>query len=193
MSYARLWLPRKTYRTSDAADVTKRDNGGLHWRYIGMPENDNGEQKPAEPKTLTQEQVNALLADQKRKLTEKFGDYDDLKAKADQLDQLSESAKSDIEKALERAAKAEAEVAKYQQREQIGKWADEITKGSDVPATLLRGTTREELEQHFNQLKEQFAARVPKPKRTPVPAGQPSGEGQGSRAAAALRELRGVQ
>jgi hypothetical protein len=147
-------------------------------------EEPNDEQKPVETKTFTQDQVNALLADTKRKEREKFADYDDVKAKASRLDQIEESAKTDTQKAVDRAAELEAELNKYKSKEQVTQWATEITKDSDIPASVLRGSTKEELEQHFEQLK----GLAPKPKRTSAPTGQPTGE-QGSRAVAALRQL----
>lgn len=148
-----------------------------------MSEEEGNNDQP-ESKTFTQEQVNAFLADQKRKLSERFGDYDELKEKASKLTEIEEATKSELQKALDRAAEAEKRVAAFEQREQVAKWASEIVKGSSIPASVLRGTTREELEAHFNDLKDL----APKPKRTPVPAGK-AGE-SGSRAAEALRMLR---
>lgn len=150
-----------------------------------MPEDNNNEHEKSEIKTFTQEQVNAMLADQKRKLGEKFGDYEDVKAKASRLDELEERSKTELQKALDRATAAESRVASFEAREQSAQWAAEIVKGSTIPAHVLRGSTREELEAHFNDLK----ALAPKPIRTPVPTGKNDGQ-PGSRAAEALRQLR---
>lgn len=67
------------------------------------------EQKPAETQTFNQEQVNALLAEQKRKEREKFAGYDDLKKKAEQFDAAQEAAKSEQERAADAARKAQAD------------------------------------------------------------------------------------
>jgi len=147
-------------------------------------ENENGD-KP-EVKTFTQEQVNALIAQEKRKLGEKFADYDDLRAKAAKLDQLEQESKTELQKALDKAAALETELTAYKTKEQVAAWASEIVKGSDIPASVLRGSTKEELEQHFEQLKSLAPL---KPTRTSAPAGQVTGSGQGSRAVAALRQL----
>ncbi len=149
-----------------------------------MPENEQEEQKQ-EVKTFTQEQVNALLAAEKRKAGERFGDYDALKEKAAKFDQLEQESKSELQKALDKAAALESKVEKFERQAQVETWAEEITKDSDIPASVLRGETREELEQHFEQLK----ALAPKQKRTPVPAGKAAGDGGGSRAVAGLRQL----
>lgn len=151
-----------------------------------MPEEENPNSAEA-AKTFTQDQVNALLADQKRKIGERFADYDDVKAKAAKLNEIEQASKSELEREREARTAAEARAAKYEAKEQASAWAAEIVKGSTIPAHVLRGSTREELEAHFNELKEL----APKPQRTPVPPGKPAGGDTGSRAVAALRELRG--
>jgi hypothetical protein len=50
------------------------------------------------PTTFTQEQVNDLLAREKGKITQKYADFDALKAKAGELDQLKAASQSDIER-----------------------------------------------------------------------------------------------
>ena len=149
-----------------------------------MSEENPDEQTPVVSKTFTQEQVNALLADTKRKERDKFADYDEVKAKAGRLDQIEQESKTETQKALDKAAELETELNKYRTKDQVTQWAAEITKDSDIPASVLRGSTKEELEQHFEQLK----GLAPKPKRNSAPAGTPSGE-PGSRAVAALRSL----
>jgi hypothetical protein len=61
----------------------------------------------------TPAELDAFLKDRvaraERKATEKFKDYDELKAKASQLDALSEASQSETEKIANRAAKAETE------------------------------------------------------------------------------------
>jgi len=152
-----------------------------------MTEENKEEQKTeskTEQKTFSQDQLNALVADAKRKEREKFADYDDLKTKAATLDEIEQSSKTETQKALDKAAELETELNKYRTKDQVTQWAAEITKDSEIPASVLRGSTKEELEQHFEELK----GLAPKPKRTSAPAGTPSGE-SGSRAVAALRSL----
>lgn len=138
------------------------------------------------PQTFTQEQVNTMLAEQKRKHGEKYADYDDLKAKAGKFDELEEQSKTDLQKMTERAEAAEKRIAAFEAKEQVASWAADIVKGSNIPASVLRGSTREELEAHFNELKDLAPQQQ---KRTPVPAGKPDDK-PGSRAAEALRSMR---
>lgn len=65
--------------------------------------------KPAEVQTFSQEQVNALLAEQKRKERERFAGYDDLKAKASEFDKLTEAQKTEQQRHAEAAEKAKRE------------------------------------------------------------------------------------
>lgn len=59
----------------------------------------------------TQEEFDARLKDRLSREKAKFSDYKDLKAKADKFDELEAANKSEIEKATDRVAAAEAEVA----------------------------------------------------------------------------------
>lgn len=63
-------------------------------------------QTPEPGKSFSQEDVNAMLAKQKR---EQFGDYGDLKAKATKLAELEQAQMTEAEKVAERAAAAERE------------------------------------------------------------------------------------
>lgn len=64
---------------------------------------------PEQTQPLTQEQVNALLAEQKRKLREQYAGFDELKAKAEQFDAAQEAAKTEQQRIAEAAAKAQQE------------------------------------------------------------------------------------
>jgi len=92
---------------------------------------------------------------------------DELKAlrdKAKKFDELEEQSKTDLEKAVARAEAAEKAIAERDAKEQAKTLAEEIAKtksdglASPIPASALRGTTREELEAHADEL----AALLPK-------------------------------
>lgn len=69
------------------------------------------------------------------------------KAKADKLDEIEEANKSDLEKATTRAEKAERELKEIKAAQERVKLADKISKDTGVPANLIQGTTKEEMEQ----------------------------------------------
>lgn len=71
-----------------------------------MPENN---QEAAEPKTFTQEEVNAIVEKRlARAKSEPPADYEELKAKAAKYDEAQEAAKSELQKATESADKWKA-------------------------------------------------------------------------------------
>lgn len=87
------------------------------------------------------------------------------KAAADELEKLREAQKSDEEKRAEREAERDKELAAYKLRDQVATWSAEIADGSHIPASALRGSTREELEAHFKDL----STLIPKPADEPTP------------------------
>ena len=103
------------------------------------------EPTPVEGKSFTQDQVNSLLADQKRTVQAKYADYDTIKAAADKYAGIEESQKTELQKATDRTAELEAssakdkaELARYQVAQKHGITEKELA--------LLTGTTSESLE-----------------------------------------------
>lgn len=78
--------------------------------------------------------------------------------KARRFDELEESQKTELEKAADRAAKAEAKAAELQ----AAVLRSEVAEVKKVPAALLKGSTREELEAHADELLA-FKGQVPPP------------------------------
>jgi hypothetical protein len=70
---------------------------------------------PPGDKTFTQAQLDKIVSDRLKRQKEQFRDYEDLKSKASKFDELDAANKSDLEKANERAAEAEAASAKVTQ------------------------------------------------------------------------------
>lgn len=127
-----------------------------------------GEGKPE--KTFTQAHLNSLLASQKREIEAKFDGFDDIKAKATQFDQLTESTKSEVQRANESAAefkermeteaREKAEVKLENLRYKVS-----AKKGLDPDLwDRVTGTTEEEITADVEKLVEKFG-----------PTGKPSG------------------
>lgn len=76
----------------------------------------------------------------------------ELKAKAARLDELEEAQKSELEKAIARAEAAEKWKAEREARDAAAEMAAEVAKEKGVPVSALRGSTREELEAHADEL-----------------------------------------
>lgn len=58
----------------------------------------------------SQDELNKLIGERVERERKKYADYDDLKTKASEFDKLADANKSEIEKANEKASKAEAEL-----------------------------------------------------------------------------------
>jgi len=96
-------------------------------------------------KTFTQDEVNALIGERLKRDREKYADYDALKEKAAQFDELQEANKTELEKATERANKAESELESMRAEKARRELLDKVSKETGVPADLLKGDTEEEL------------------------------------------------
>ena len=115
---------------------------------------------PAE-KTFTQAEMDAILGDRLKRERAKYADYNDLKAKAAKFDEAEAASKSELEKAVERAEKAEQALADIKAAAEVAALRAEVAKEKGVDAELLRGTTREELEEHADAIKA-FAGNAPR-------------------------------
>jgi len=101
----------------------------------------------------SQDAFDELVKDRLKRAEAKFADYDELKTKAAEADTKIAAAEQATAEAISRAETAEGKVATFEGKQQVAGWAKEIVKDSVVPASALRGSTREELEAHFAELK----------------------------------------
>lgn len=142
-------------------------------------------------KTYTQAEVDAMVAP--------------LQSAATELQTIKDGEKTELQKALDRAAEAE----KRAEKAEFGSLRDRVANrpGKVVPAASLTGKTEEELTASADALLAWRDENAPKPDPKPQPKRNPAGSGGGlksgasgaggdaidpkEKAAAALRELRG--
>ncbi|WP_052961363.1 MULTISPECIES: hypothetical protein [unclassified Leucobacter] len=101
----------------------------------------------------------------------KFPDYDELKAKAEKFDQIEDEKKTDTQRTNDRIAELERENAGFkaaQMRADVAREKSDPEKGIHVPAELLTGSTREELEASADALI-QFKGESAGRQRTVIP------------------------
>lgn len=145
---------------------------------------DGGEPPSPGEKSFTQAELNAILAEDRRKTAARYGDYDDLKAKAAQFDQAEQANKSELQKALDRATAAEKERDDLkaadktrQDREahaaQVKAWTEAAAKKTGVPADAIKGATEDEIKAHAAQL----AGLLPRKGYVPTEGNPPAGDG----------------
>jgi len=114
-----------------------------------------GQTSAEEPKTFTQEQIDALV-EERLVRDRKSSGYYDMKEKAEKYDELQEASKTELQKLKERAEKAEVEIKALKQNEQIEAWKQEVSEATGVKTSLLSGTTKEEIEKHAQAIKETY-------------------------------------
>lgn len=88
---------------------------------------------------------------------------------AKRLAEIEEAFKTEAQKAAERLAAAEAKVKEYETREQIAAWKAEVAEATGVPATVLAGSTKEEIEAHAETLKPLISASQQPAAPQPIP------------------------
>lgn len=99
--------------------------------------------KDASEKTFTQAELNQIVQERLQREREKYADYESMKEKASRLDQIEEDAKSELQKAQEKAEKLQAELSAVKHAEEIRVIRDKVAQATGVPANLLSGETED--------------------------------------------------
>ena len=94
-------------------------------------------------KTFTQAELDQIISERLKREREKYGDYDSLKEKAQKLDQIEEDAKTELQKAQERAERLQTELSELKHAEEVRMIRDKVAQATGVPASLLTGDTEE--------------------------------------------------
>lgn len=118
----------------------------------GSGEGGSGEDNEPEPKSFTQEQVDQIVERRLAKERGKYKDYDELKSKAMRLDEMENAGKSELDKLKESNAALRKQIDDAAAEKQHAEWVSEVAKDKGVPAELLRGSTKDELEAHADLL-----------------------------------------
>ena len=119
---------------------------------MGTDNQNSQENATQEPRTFTQEEVNSFLAKDRKQMEEKYSDYAELKEKAARLDQIEEDAKTELQKATEKAEKLQAEISAMKHTEEIRNIRDKVAQTTGVPAGLLSGETEEACTEQANAI-----------------------------------------
>jgi hypothetical protein len=113
-----------------------------------MSENNTTVTIPAETdntsgKTFTQAELDEIIKDRLAREKGKYADYEELKAKATKFDEAEEAAKSELQKAIEKAEAAEAELNNIKQANALREMREKVASETGVPASLLTADTEE--------------------------------------------------
>ena len=140
----------------------------------------------------SQEQLDKIMGSRIDGVKRKYANFDSLKDKAAKFDALEEASKTEQQKAVERISQLESELAS----ERNGRLRADVAAEKGVPANVLTGNTREEMEAAADSLNEWRGTQETK---KAVPArGLKSGATNSDqlldpmeRAAQAIRQMRG--
>lgn len=108
-------------------------------------------------RTFTQEEVNKLVGKARKNASHKNENYEMYKQAYEELEQIKESNKSELQKAQDRASKLETQLKTLKHNEEVQAWKREVAGATGVPADVLRGNSKEEIEQHAQELQTAFS------------------------------------
>lgn len=111
-------------------------------------------------KTLTQAEVDKIVADRVARERKKFADYDDLKKKSAELDKIRDSQKSELEKAKDRETALAVELQKYKVAE-IRRAAASAAGLDPEFADFITAADEQEAEEQAKKLAERLKAKAP--------------------------------
>lgn len=95
-------------------------------------------------RTFTQAELNAIVQERVGETKAKYGDYEELKAKASKYDEQVEASKSELQKATERADSLQAELDALKNANEIRALREKVAKEKNIPASLLTAETEED-------------------------------------------------
>ena len=105
-----------------------------------------------QPKTFTQDEVNAIVAERLKRDRGERADYDELKAKAAKLDEIEEANKTELQKATERADGLQKELDAMKEAQKVREIREKVSVATGVPVGLLTATTEEDCKAQADQI-----------------------------------------
>ena len=101
----------------------------------------------------SQDDFDKLIGSRLTREREKYADHDDLKAQVATLTAAAEAHEAAVQAANERADGAEKWKVDRESADALAAERDSVAKAHGLPASALRGSTKEELEAHALDLK----------------------------------------
>lgn len=107
---------------------------------------------PQPERTFTQSELDAIVKDRLAREKGKYADYEELKTKAAQLDQIEENNKSELQKATEKADALQKELDRMKKTKSINDLRNKVASELGVPANLLTGEDEESCKAQANNI-----------------------------------------
>ncbi|RYE43656.1 MAG: DUF4355 domain-containing protein [Hyphomicrobiales bacterium] len=149
---------------SGQADQGQQQGGEQQQGGTGGEQPKGSQQKAAEFRPISsQEEFDERLSERLQRERAKYSDYDQLKEQAGKYQQLEDEKKTE----LQREQEQRETLARENQELKLGQLRRDIAEDKGVPAKLLSGSTKEEIEASADALLEYANAangpRAPKP------------------------------
>lgn len=134
-------------------------------------------------KTFSQAEVDAIVQARVDKLQKKYSDYNSLKDKAAKYDEISNSGKTELQKATERADALQKQLDDMNNASKLNELREKVAKETEVPVHLLTGEDEETCKKQAKAILEFAKPSYPGTRKNET------GSGGGSEETAAFREL----
>lgn len=133
--------------------------------------------EPITTKEEFQRQVDAIVKGRLERAEKGFRErYAEVFEKARAYDEAADAAKTELQRATERADAAEAQVRELEGQRQAREWADDASARTGVPASLIHGSTKEEMLESAEAAREWADSLAPKAPVVPSEGRRPSGQ-----------------
>lgn len=122
-----------------------------------------GSQSAGGSRKFTQDEVNALLAKERRSAEAKYEGFDQYKADSAELKELKQAQMTDLDKARSQLDEVTKERDALKSANDRAAWVNEVASQTKVPAAIvemLSGKTKEELLEQAKKLAPDFAESV---------------------------------
>lgn len=137
--------------TGDGGDGQGGNAGPGQPGQLGGDGGQGGGHQPGGQRTFTQAELEAIIGDRLARERAKYGDYDDLKSKASELDKIREAEKTDLEKLQGAHEETLGKLARVEHDLRITRAAARHGL-SEEAAAFLHGETDEEVEEAAKKL-----------------------------------------
>lgn len=104
-------------------------------------------------KTFTQAELDKIVQERLQRDRKDRADYEELKEKAAKLDKIEEAAKSDLQKATDRAEALQKELDQMKASAKVREIRDAVAAEAGIPGNLLTGDTEEACRQQADAIK----------------------------------------
>lgn len=105
-------------------------------------------------KMFTQSELDAIVTERLKRDRQKYADYEELKEKAGKFDEMEESNKTELQKAIERGDALQNELDKIKAANTIREIRGKVAEETGVPANLLTASTEDECKEQAKAILE---------------------------------------